>query len=67
MDVSLKIKSICIALLACLCCSPSQADIEGRVVAVTDGDTIKVLDSAKKQHKVRTYGDRRSREEPAIR
>jgi endonuclease YncB( thermonuclease family) len=52
----LKIKSISIALLVCLCCSPSQADIEGRVVAVTDGDTIKVLDSAKTQHKVRLTG-----------
>ena len=29
------------------------ADISGKVVAVTDGDTIKVLDSNSVQHKVR--------------
>ena len=32
------------------------ADIEGRVVAVTDGDTIKVLDPDKVQHKIRLTG-----------
>lgn len=30
--------------------------IEGRVVGVSDGDTITVLDSIKKQHKVRLQG-----------
>ena len=33
-----------------------QADITGRVVAVTDGDTIKILDAEKVQHKVRLTG-----------
>ena len=32
------------------------ADISGRVVSVTDGDTIKVLDSANTEHKVRLTG-----------
>ncbi len=32
------------------------ADVTGRVVAVTDGDTIKVLDSDQVQHKVRLAG-----------
>ena len=32
------------------------ADITGRVVAVTDGDTIKVLDADNTQHKVRLTG-----------
>ena len=32
------------------------ADINGKVVAVTDGDTIKVLDSNNLQHKVRLTG-----------
>lgn len=32
------------------------ADISGRVVAVTDGDTIKILDERKVEHKVRLTG-----------
>jgi endonuclease YncB( thermonuclease family) len=32
------------------------ADISGRVVAVIDGDTIKVLDERKVEHKVRLTG-----------
>ena len=32
------------------------ADVSGRVVAVTDGDTIKVLDTNQVQHKVRLTG-----------
>lgn len=32
------------------------ADISGNVVSVTDGDTIKVLDSSNTQHKVRLTG-----------
>ena len=36
--------------------STAQADIYGKVVAVTDGDTIKVLDSNNVQHKVRLTG-----------
>ena len=34
----------------------AHADITGRVVAVTDGDTIKVLDASNTQHKVRLTG-----------
>jgi endonuclease YncB( thermonuclease family) len=34
----------------------SFADMTGRVVAVTDGDTIKVLDADKTEHKVRLTG-----------
>jgi len=30
--------------------------IEGRVVGISDGDTITVLDSSKKQHKIRLAG-----------
>jgi endonuclease YncB( thermonuclease family) len=33
-----------------------HADVTGRVVAVTDGDTIKVLDSSNTEHKVRLTG-----------
>ena len=34
----------------------AHADISGKVVAVTDGDTVKVLDSNRVQHKVRLLG-----------
>jgi endonuclease YncB( thermonuclease family) len=45
-------------LLACLfvLAVAAHADITGRVVAVTDGDTIKVLDSSNSQHKARLTG-----------
>src|SRR4249920_2183140 len=46
-------------LLLGLHCIPAFADswvIEGRVVALSDGDTITILDSAKVQHKVRIAG-----------
>ena len=39
-----------------LICSLTQADITGRVVGVTDGDTIKLLDSHNVEHKVRLTG-----------
>ncbi len=39
-----------------LFCSLSYADITGRVVAVTDGDTIKVLDAGNIEYKVRLTG-----------
>ena len=38
------------------CCSFAHADITGRVVAVTDGDTIKVLDADNTEHKIRLTG-----------
>jgi endonuclease YncB( thermonuclease family) len=36
--------------------SAGAATVEGRVVRVTDGDTIVVLDQAKRQHKIRLAG-----------
>ena len=44
------------ALLLLLTASVAYADVTGRVVAVTDGDTIKILDSDQVQHKVRLTG-----------
>ena len=41
---------------AVLCCSPTAMALEGKVVAVLDGDTIEVLDGAKKLHRVRFDG-----------
>ena len=45
-------------LLICvtLAVSTVDADINGKVVAVTDGDTIKVLDDNRVQHKIRLTG-----------
>jgi endonuclease YncB( thermonuclease family) len=43
-------------VLATLVASPAGADIIGKVVAVTDGDTIKILDDDKVQHKIRLTG-----------
>ncbi len=45
---------LCAALLLHSC--GIWADITGRVVSVTDGDTIKVLDSTNTQYKVRLTG-----------
>ncbi|MFV8817127.1 thermonuclease family protein [Haliea sp. E17] len=42
--------------LILLLVSPTFADIGGRVVAVTDGDTIKVLDESNTQHRIRLSG-----------
>lgn len=39
-----------------LIASTANADIGGKVVAVTDGDTIKILDNNKRQHKIRLTG-----------
>jgi endonuclease YncB( thermonuclease family) len=36
--------------------SDKTIDLEGRVVRVADGDTLSLLDSHNKQHKVRLYG-----------
>ena len=36
--------------------SPSSSDLVGRVVKVSDGDTITVLDASKAQHKIRLQG-----------
>lgn len=45
------------ALLALVLAAPSQAAIlAGRVVGVADGDTVTVLDAARRQHKIRLMG-----------
>jgi len=43
-------------LLVTLATSTAVADISGKVVAVTDGDTIKILDNNNVQHKIRLTG-----------
>ena len=48
--------NIYIAILLLTFSGSAYADISGKVVAVTDGDTIKVLDSNRAQHKVRLSG-----------
>ena len=44
------------ALLISFICSLTQADITGRVVGVTDGDTIKLSDTNNVEHKIRLTG-----------
>jgi endonuclease YncB( thermonuclease family) len=52
---TLTLKTTFLVLLLCFCCLV-RADITGGVVAVTDGDTIKVLDASNAEHKVRLTG-----------
>src|SRR5262245_29645961 len=47
---------LCIALASSAAYGVGPWTIEGRVVSVSDGDTITVLDAAKVQHKVRLAG-----------
>jgi endonuclease YncB( thermonuclease family) len=50
---------VCELTLALALCTgtPTRADtLAGRVVGVTDGDTITVLDEARTQHKIRLAG-----------
>jgi len=47
---------ICVSFLVLTIALPLLADIEGKVIYVTDGDTIKVLDSEQIVHKVRLTG-----------
>ena len=42
-------------LLAAACATPA-AELEGKVVGVSDGDTVTVLDATKTQHKIRLAG-----------
>jgi endonuclease YncB( thermonuclease family) len=46
----------CLVLVVVLSTSALAASVEGKVVGVIDGDTIDVLDAAKKQHRVRFDG-----------
>jgi len=43
-------------LFVALVTPTAAADISGKVVAVTDGDTIKILDNNRVQHKIRLTG-----------
>jgi endonuclease YncB( thermonuclease family) len=52
---TLTLKTTFLVLILCFCCL-ARADITGRVVAVTDGDTIKVLDASNTEQKVRLTG-----------
>lgn len=53
---SLLLKSLLILFFVATHAGSAQADFTGKVVSVTDGDTIKVLDSSNTQHKVRLTG-----------
>jgi endonuclease YncB( thermonuclease family) len=53
---SIEMKRILLSLLLLMAATTAGADVIGRVVSVTDGDTIKVLDASNTQHKVRLTG-----------
>ena len=48
--------SILISLLIILPIQASGKTLTGKVVSISDGDTITILDSSKRQHKIRLYG-----------
>ena len=50
------IKAALLATLLCLSAAAQPQTITGKVVGVSDGDTITVLDGQKRQHKVRLNG-----------
>lgn len=51
------IRSLILALACWVCIAPSLADVLlGRVVGVSDGDTISVIDDDQKTHKIRLSG-----------
>ena len=55
--VGMRIASLLLAALVVLVASPAFAEVLlGRVVGVTDGDTIKVLDGERRQHRIRIQG-----------
>ena len=47
---------IVVCLLSAASLAIQAATLVGKVVGVSDGDTIKVLDSSKKEHKIRLMG-----------
>lgn len=50
-------KSIWVALFGIICCLGLYAEtLNGYVVGVSDGDTVKVLDAGKTQHRIRLLG-----------
>nr|WP_298419658.1 thermonuclease family protein [Hylemonella sp.] len=51
-----KTAALAALLLACLCPPALSATYTGRVVAISDGDTLTVLDAKQRQHKIRLAG-----------
>ena len=50
-------KTILLTISLLLVCLPLQSlALTGKVISVADGDTISILDSSNKQHKIRLYG-----------
>jgi len=51
------VKRLLPILLALATIAPARAEIlEGKVIRISDGDTLVVLDSSRKQHKIRVAG-----------
>jgi len=51
------VKRLLPLLLALATIAPARAEIlEGKVIRISDGDTLVVLDASRKQHKIRVAG-----------
>jgi endonuclease YncB( thermonuclease family) len=49
-------RSLIALIVVTLLSAPALADIHGRVVSVTDGDTVRILSADKTEHRVRLTG-----------
>jgi endonuclease YncB( thermonuclease family) len=49
-------RSLIALIVVTLLSAPALADIRGRVVSVTDGDTVRILSTDKTEHRVRLTG-----------
>ncbi len=50
------VRVITLGLLICLSLAASADSLTGKVVKITDGDTLYVLDANHKEHKIRLAG-----------
>ncbi len=50
------LQTVCLTACLTVCLATYSATLTGRVVKVSDGDTITVLDAVNVQHKIRLYG-----------
>ncbi len=52
----ISLQLLLVGLLAICTNAQTQSTLQGKVVAITDGDTITILDHAAREHHIRLYG-----------